>query len=298
MSTTVIPLRTHLSAGAAVHQPLRIIEDHTAWMVLHGMSPRTIDSRKRWLYRLHRRLPHGLMYASSDDLTQTMHAFAVEGSWGKQSLATYSRHARGFYRWAIQVGRLAPPDPSEALPRPSVPRTTPRPATDEELRVALERARDPYRLWVLLAAYAGLRCIEIARLSREDVTERGIAIRAGKGDKPAWVPTHPLIWQAVRDLPPGQIARRADNGEPVTTERYISYAWCAYARRIGITVGMHQFRHWFGTTALRNCGNVHTVQNLLRHASITTTVIYTAVSDMELTQAVESLTISPQGVAR
>lgn len=296
--SAVIPLRTLLPAGGTVHQPLRIIEDHTAWMALNGMSPRTIDSRKRWLYRLHGGLPHGLMYVSSDELAAAMHAFATAGEWGRQSLATYSRHTRGFYRWAIQVGRLAPPDPSDALPRPSVPRTVPRPATDEELAAALERARDPYRLWVLLAAYAGLRCIEIARLSREDVTERGIAIRAGKGDKPAFVPTHPLIWQAVRDLPPGPIARRADNGEPVATERYISYAWCAYARRVGIRVGMHQFRHWFGTTALRNCGNMRTVQTLLRHSSIASTVIYTAVSDMELTQAVESLMISSQGVAR
>lgn len=276
---------------------LRIIEDHATWMDLSGMSPRTIEARTRWLYRLHPRLPHGLLYASSDELVATMAAFARAGNWKRQSKATYGRHTRGFYRWAIQIGRLAPPDPSEALPRPSVPQRTPQPVSDEVLTDVLNRARDPYRLWVTLAAFAGLRCIEIARLSREDLDDRGIRI-TGKGDKTAWMPMHPVIWLAVRDLSPGPVARRADNGEPAT-ERYVSYAWHAYAKRnLGITVGMHRFRHWFGTTALRNCGNVRTVQTLLRHSSITSTVVYTQVSDAELSQTVESLGISSLGVAQ
>ncbi len=284
--------------SAAPHQTLRIIEDHVAWMTLHGMSARTIEARQHWLYRLHDRLPHGLLYASSDELIAAMTEMANAKNWGRQSKATYGRHTRGFYRWAIQVGRLAPPDPSEALPRPSVPARPPRPVTDEQLTVVLARARTPYRIWVLLAAFAGLRCVEIARLSREDMTETGITIRAGKGDKPAWIPMHPLIWDAVRDLPPGPIAYRADNGQPAT-ERYISYTWSGYARyHFGEAMGLHRFRHWFGTNALKGCGNVRTVQTLLRHASIASTAVYTQVSDMELVKAVENLTISPRGVAR
>lgn len=290
-----MPDTTHRRVGPGSHigrRTLPIIEDHITWMALAGMSPRTMDARRQWLYRLDAALPYGVGYASPGDLTQAIAAFARRAMWSRQTLATYSRHTRGFYRWAIEAQRLAPPDPSAGLPRPSVPPGTPRPVRDDVLAVILQRSEDPYRIWALLAAFGGLRCIEISRLSREDIDAQGIRVY-GKGDRPAWVPMHQDIWAAVRDLPPGPIARRPRDRAALPAHE-VSRTWQRHVKRFGVDAGLHQLRHWFGSEALRQCGNVRTVQKLLRHASIASTVRYTEISTEELVSAIKSL----RGVAR
>jgi integrase/recombinase XerC len=140
---------------------------------------------------------------------------------------------------------------------------------------------------VLLAAYAGLRCIEISRLDREHVTEHTITV-AGKGDQAGTVPTHPHIWAAVRHLPPGPLV--LDRHGRRMRERTLSTRFSHYARlKLGLPVSMHQMRHWAGTECQRAVGDVRVTQEFLRHESITSTMIYTQVSDRQLVAAVNSL---------
>ncbi len=266
----------------------RLIVDHLGWMKLAGMTLRTIDARERWLYRLDKALPYRLAYASADELSEVMARMAAERRWGKQSLATYSRHTRMFYKWAIQAERLAPPDPSEILPKPAVPRRWPRPVRDDVLGRVLTEAAEPYRTWAILAAYGGLRACEIGTVRREDIDERGIWVR-GKGDKDGWVPMHPAIWDAVKDLPAGPIARKRD-GEPAGGGRYVSMTWWHYVNRgLGISTSIHKLRHWCATKALQGTGNLAVTQRLMRHASMQTTLGYAEILDADVTAAVAAL---------
>lgn len=269
-----------------------LITAHVAWMGLAGMTKRTIQDRREWLARLDEALPLGLGYASAEELHAAIGSMAARAKreWSRQTLSTYSRHTRMFYKWAIvDACVLAEPDPSVSLPKPHVPARQPRPVRDDVLRRILTEVRDPYRIWARLAAYAGLRCIEISRLHREHVDADGIRIVAGKGEQPGWVPMHPEIWQSVEPLPPGPIVRKRRSGEPVNDGEYVSSMWRCHLGSRGIPVGLHQLRHWYGTQTLRHTGNLRTAQRLLRHKNISSTVGYTEILSEELTAAVAAL---------
>jgi integrase len=70
-----------------------------------------------------------------------------------------------------------------------------------------KRIPAPFLAWILLGAFGGLRCCEISRLNREDVTAERIWLR-GKGDKERYVPC------ASADLGggPGPAARAGRRG--------------------------------------------------------------------------------------
>jgi site-specific recombinase XerD len=58
---------------------------------------------------------------------------------------------------------------------------------------------------------------------------------------------------------------------------------------IGVAATAHQLRHWFATQAYRGSRDLRVVQELLGHASPTTTAIYTAFSRTESVRAVSAL---------
>jgi integrase/recombinase XerC len=269
-----------------------LIDAHIAHCRAAGFSRRTINDRRRVLQAVDRALPWGLEQASVEELTDWL-AHEVDDrkeEWSNETKANYRGHICGFFRWACDpTNPLLDFDPSAALPRPSVPSRAPRPVSTEQLALALARLENPFRFWVLLAAYAGLRCLEIASTRREDITVDHIRVR-GKGGKVATVPTHPLIWQAVQDFPPGLIAKSIRGGG--LSEHWVSVATAAELRAVGVPATLHRFRHWLGTESLRAPGgNLRKTQELLRHSSPATTAIYTQVTDEERRAVIHALPV-------
>lgn len=139
----------------------------------------------------------------------------------------------------------------------------------------------------------GLRVSEICNLSRRIDLNRGeISIR-GKGDKLRIV----FLSQSARDALIRYIKKRTDvldylfisftrSGKaigkitPRTVERIVD----RYARKVGIPkkVHPHQFRHSFATDLLVNGADLRSVQILLGHANVSTTQIYTHLTNNEL----------------
>lgn len=262
------------------------IERHVAFMKSAGRAPDTIDDRRVVLRRLDRELPLGILEATVEELEDWL----ARSDWSNQTKATYYGHIVGFYRWAADPNRRPhlSYDPSVSLTRPSVPRTTPRPVTDAELALVLSRAEGKYRVFCLLAAYAGLRAVSISKLRREDISETGIVV-AGKGGKETTLPIHPEIWRSVRDFPAGPIARKADGGRQ--NAKNISALTSRHLNRVlgPNTIALHRLRHWYATSMLRRGVNLRVVQELLMHSSITTTAIYTEVTSEERRLAVGTL---------
>lgn len=258
-----------------------LIEPHLRHLRARGLSDNTIDDRRKLLRQADRALPMGLEQATVEELADFLAGFHTN-----QTKATYYGHLKGFFDWACERGHLDW-SPAESLARPRVPRTAPRPVTDDELADLLDRAQDPFRRWAVLAAYAGLRAIEISRLERKDFTEQTITVR-GKGGSNAVLPCHPEIWRVIADLPPGRIASNTF-GRPVSAN-HVSTRFGLHCRRIGLPgVTLHRLRHWFGTTTLQHCRNLRVVQELLRHSSPATTAIYTQVTDGERQTAIKQL---------
>lgn len=260
-----------------------MIEAHARHLRAEGKSARTINDRIRVLRMLHKALPFGLAYASTDELTDWL---ARDEDWAPWTKATYAMHIRGFYRWA--TGRWLEADPSAVMAKPRIPKCVPNPVTDAELAIALNRSADPWRPAIILAAFAGLRASEAAGVHREDITERTIRIRTAKGGDAATVDTHPVVWDLARDRPLGPLLRRP-NGAAVDG-RWLSQHGRAHFDSIGLpAVYLHRFRHWYGTTLLKEGADLRTVQEAMRHRSITSTQGYTLIEGGQRRLAIRSL---------
>ena len=261
--------------------PMDLIEMHLKHLRAAGMADNTIDDRRKLLHRLNCELPMGLEQATVEELADWL---AREG-WSVQTKATYYGHINGFFTWACDP--LTPRldyNPAASLTRPKVPAGVPRPVSDAELAYALDATADEWRRMVLLAAYAGLRCIELASIRKEDITVTNITIR-GKGGRARVVPTYMDIWRDVHPLPAGLV-------NPGRTAEQISREAGAYFDKLGLEgVTMHRFRHWFGTNLLRHGADLRTVQELMGHSSPATTAIYCQITDEQRRTAIAALPV-------
>ena len=191
---------------------------------------------------------------------------------------------RSFFRWAHGTNRL-PHDPSEALPSVRVPSAEPRPVPDQVVIDAMREASPRVRVMLLLAAYAGLRACEIARVHAEDFDGRMLTV-LGKGQRRRRVPIvqAELRWQ-LQDLaraggwafPNG----RGTHLSPGHVTRLVSAAlpgtWTA-----------HPCRHRFGTAAHAGTRDLLAVQRLLGHSRPETTQRYVLLGEDSLWAAAES----------
>lgn len=263
-----------------------LIEKHLAFMRAASQSPRTVQSRKEILRRLHNDLPFGLAYAATEELD----GWLGSPGWSRWTRCTYAMHIRAFYRWATAAGVLDG-DPSVDMARPKIPRCLPRPVTEQELQLALERSAEPWTTIILLASGAGLRASEIAGLDRGDITDEDIRV-IGKGDVERIVPCHPSIWEHVKDRPRGPLI--TVDGQPISG-RWISAHATHHFNRIKMRgVHMHRFRHYFATALLELGHDLRTIQELLGHASVTSTQIYTLVRSGQRRLAIRTLPIPTQ----
>ena len=258
-----------------------LIAQFAAHMAAGGKARTTIRDRTDLLRRVDTDLPMGLEAATVEELA----AWLAREEWSTATKRAYYWHIRGFFRWACDPNRpLLDWDPSASLAKPSAPVGVPKPVTDDELRTALTATGEPWDLLVMLAAYAGLRCCELATIRREHITVEHITIR-GKGGKERSVPTLPLVWERVRDLPRGRLGPRDD-------AHWISHTAIRRFERIGLVdVTMHRFRHWFGSMLLAGGADLLTVSKLLGHANTATTAVYCLITDGQRRSAVATLPV-------
>ena len=220
------------------------------------------------------------------------------GGLGPSSAARELSGVRAFLRYAAeQQGRPA------QLPRtraPKRPRTLPRPAAPEDAVELAENAADAAStpwigardLAILLLLYgAGLRVAEAMSL-RANVLPIGQTLRVtGKRSKTRVVPIVPAAREAieeyVRQCPyplrgevPLFVGARGGPLNPDLVRRAVAAA----RRRLGLpeTLTPHALRHSFATHLLARGADLRALQELLGHASLSSTQIYTAVDAAHL----------------
>jgi len=217
------------------------------------------------------------------------------------SLRRRAASIRAFYRFAYAEG-LCPVDVALRLDLPRQPRLLPDTLSIAEVERLLEAGdtstprgvRDRALLEVLYAA--GLRVSEALGLDAEDVSLDGGFVRViGKGDRERLVPIgdEAVDWltRYGRDVRPAWLAKRPtalDRGGPVfLSERggrlRRQRAWervraAAVQAGLGGRVTPHTLRHSFATHLLEGGADLRVVQELLGHASISTTQLYTHVT--------------------
>ena len=159
------------------------------------------------------------------------------------------------------------------------------------LKVAAEDSRD--NAMILTLGYTGVRVGELCALNVEDVdfSEGVITVKYGKGDKQRIVLIEEKTISALRKY---LDRRKAVEGALFLSSRRNRIKPCAvqrlvrkYAKRAGIIkkVTPHVLRHTFATTLLRRGADIRIIQQILGHASVATTQIYTHVDDRMLRDA-------------
>lgn len=201
---------------------------------------------------------------------------------------TYWSSAHAWHAWLIDMG-LRADDPMAKLHRPRKPSSSPRPAPTWAIHAVLEHppSRRAYA-YVVLAAYAGLRVSEIAKVRGEDV-DGGLLYVDGKGGQRASVPVHDTLARLAH----GQPAR--GYWFPGTSDGHVhspvvGQCVARAMRAAGADVTAHQLRHWFGTMILRTSHDLRVTQELMRHRSPASTAVYTQVASEDKRRAIARLT--------
>lgn len=258
---------------------------------VRNMRRWTIYGRERTLARLTKWAGGPILYLTDKDLERWQSDRSKRLQ--PESLRGETSIVRLFFEWAKDQG-FRDDDPAYRLPLPRVARRLPRPIRDKHLADAMAAA-DPATLAILgLAAFAGLRAMEIAALDWRDVSVgdavEEIRIQEGKGGHGRVVPLSEPLRAILLDLRTrrGPVITRLDGNPGPTLPQRVSWRANEYLHKMGISETLHQCRHRFATVAFWGCKDLRAVQDLLGHASPTTTAIYTLGSSTSARQAVDA----------
>ncbi|WP_407924502.1 site-specific tyrosine recombinase XerD [Actinomadura physcomitrii] len=295
-------------AGSALEAAVRTYLGHLA--VERGLAANTLSSYRRDLLR-YVRVQDGRGRTGVGDITEDdVRAFLVglrEGDEEHPPLSAGSAAralvaVRGLHRFALREG-LASDDPAHDVKPPTPPRRLPKAITLEEVERLLAAAAGPSdgdagtarglrdRALLELLYGSGARISEAVGLDVDDLDlADGFARVAGKGGKARVVPIGDYAARAVdaylvRARP--ELAGAGRGGPALFLNARGGRlsrqgAWMvlrAAADRARLTqVSPHTLRHSFATHLLDGGADVRVVQELLGHASVTTTQVYTLVT--------------------
>ncbi len=273
-----------------------------------GLSAHTVEAYRRDLVVYAAWLRERDIDEPGQVTTDAVSAFAAERASqqpppASSSLARLQSSVRGFHRFLSREG-VTTEDPTGKLRPPKAPQRLPKALTIEQVLALLDAAgpapgedseAEPMRLRdraLLELLYAtGARVSEIVQLDVDDMAHGDVLRVRGKGSKERIIPVGSFARAAVeaylaRVRP--ELSRRGKasprlflgaRGAPLSRQS----AWLIIqqaASRAGLTahVSPHTLRHSFATHLLQGGADVRVVQELLGHASVATTQIYTHVS--------------------
>lgn len=241
--------------------------------------------------------------ADLDDFVASMREreYAEGRRYAPATVARVLAAVRGFHRYLARTGASVG-DPAEAIGTVKIPRSLPKAMSVEEVEMLLAAVpthggvatRD--RAIVELLYAAGLRISELTALDVDDVDLRDQTVRCfGKGSKERIVPIGRAAVDAMKayltQLRPTLAKRRGERalflnqrGTRLTRQgcwkllRHYAEDRAHLPRRIS----PHTLRHSFATHLLDGGADIRVVQELLGHASVATTQVYTLVSQESL----------------
>jgi integrase/recombinase XerC len=260
---------THLAARPA-HTRNAYLRDVAQLLAMAGDAP-----------------PANLARAQLMRFIATLHGRGLSG----RSLARTLSAWRAFYRFLIERDRSLTEDPSAGIKPPKSPRRLPSALSPEEAaRLVAIDGDDPLarrdRALFELAYSSGLRLSELAQL---DVAGCDLAtgeVRVvGKGSKERIVPVGTAAREAIERWLPVRSAHAAQGENAMFVGRHgrrlspraIEQRLAEWAIRQGLSrhVHPHMLRHSFASHVLQSSGDLRAVQEMLGHASIASTQVYT-----------------------
>ena len=274
-----------------------------------GMAKNTLLAYKRDLAK-YLELLQKMGITDTTDVTEIVvrnfsQSLVTEKGLVATSVARILAAVRGFHKFMLFEG-ITDNDVSAAVKPPKAPKRLPKAISINEIEILLKasgpepddtsgvaadiiRVRDRAILEMLYAT--GARVSEIVNMDLDDLIDPEIVRLFGKGSKERIVPVGKYAQAAVAaylvrvrptlaalslGTPALFLNQRGSRLSRQSIWQIISDS--AQAAKLGVEVSPHTFRHSFATHLLEGGADVRVVQELLGHASVTTTQIYTLVT--------------------
>jgi len=297
------PDPTPLSRFAASQELVETIASWQAWLIHEKRaSPHTVAAYGRDLAGFLEFLSGHLGGVAGLDKLEALapadfRAFLAQGSSQGRKHSTASRKLsvlRGFFRF-LAKRKILSNAALAAIRSPKLDKPVPKALTENETETALAQissleikpwmGKRDLALMTLLYG-CGLRLSEALSLMRSDAPEPGGMLRiTGKGNKTRLVPVLPAVAQAVNDylaacpleLGPGDPLFVGARGSTLNP-RMVQGSMAKLRAALGLPehATPHALRHSFATHLLASGGDLRAIQELLGHASLSTTQRYTA----------------------
>jgi integrase/recombinase XerD len=246
--------------------------------------------------------------AGADDVSAWLVSRQVQNI-DARTLAKAASAIRAFFRFLVLEGRVEA-NPARLVDSPRVAMRIPRYLAVEEIDALLDACdtRQPLgmrdRALFELVYSCGLRVTEAVRLTVDRVSlDQGAVRIMGKGSRERMVPLGERARKELRrylaEARPSLSGRKQSSvlflgrGGKMLSRKTIWKIFKELAMRAGLEGKVHSLRHSFATHLLQGGADLRSVQELLGHADIGTTQIYTHVSQEELKRTHE--TFHPRG---
>jgi integrase/recombinase XerD len=215
--------------------------------------------------------------APSVDNSKMFLARLREQGYSASTLIVFRAAIKGFHEWKGESFVFAIKKPKHK------PNYTEAIIVDKMLELA--RRYPLHYLILLLLSQAGLRRDEVVKLKVSNVGEKALRIR-GKEDKDRTIPMTQTLLSAIKPFCEGKNPHDLVIG---FKEKFIYEVVKKYARLAGKPkIKPHDLRHAFATRLLERGVNLRIIQELLGHADLSTTQIYTSVSGAHMEDAIKT----------
>ena len=272
------------------------------------LSPHTLSNYQRDLTSLQRHCQQHQI-ASAEQLTEAdirawvsqLHRRGLAGSSIQRSLSA----ARSFFNY-LGRERGRPRNPAASVQAPRKPRKLPKTLDADQVKQYLAFEEDSAiarrdRAIAELFYSSGLRLAELVAVDIDDIDQHSKLLTVtGKGNKTRTVPVGSVAlqaiarWLEVRPLPPadeqGSTALFTSTRGQRISVRNIQARLKLQGRKSGMhqDVHPHMLRHSFASHLLESSGDLRAVQELLGHANISTTQIYTHLDFQHLSKVYDA----------
>lgn len=279
-----------------------------------GFSQNTGWAYKNDLYQLldfmEQEAGRQTLVPSWDNFTrQAMQSYMLglaEKSYAPTTRARKVAAAKSFFAFLKSEGKIKN-NPAQDIPSPKIGKSLPKPISISQMRrllaepaksTSLEARRDRAMLELLYAS--GMRVSELVSLNVGDVDISGGTVRCfGKGNKERLIPIYEGAALAVRDYAEQarpHLVRNSEEkalfvnlrGDRLTRQGFWQILkGYAKAANLETKITPHTLRHSFATHMLSGGADLRAVQELLGHANISTTQVYTHLTDEHIRRSYE-----------